>query len=53
VFLAALALFDSSNFGLFMRTRIAAFVALLCFLPFGVNDNFTNKLKTKLKWLNI
>jgi len=45
IFLAALALFDSSNFGLFMRTRIAAFVALLCFLPFGVNDNFINKLK--------
>ena len=60
VFLMALALFDSANFGLFMRTRIAAFVALLCFLPFGVNDKFINKLKIKgrqlaekIKWLNI
>lgn len=53
VFLAALAIFDSSNFGLFMRIRIPAFIALSCFLPFGVNDNFINKLKTKLKWINI
>lgn len=53
VFLAALAIFDSSNFGLFMRIRIPAFIALLCFLPFGVNDNLINKLKIKLKWINI
>lgn len=60
VFLAALAIFDSSNFGLFMRIRIPAFIALLCFLPFGVNDNFINKLKIKgrqlaekIKWINI
>jgi hypothetical protein len=53
IFLMALALFDSSNFGLFMRIRIPAFICLLCFLPFGVNDNLINKLKTKLKWLNI
>jgi len=53
VFLATLTLFDSSNFGLFMRIRIPAFICLLCFLPFGINDNFINKLKTKLKWINI
>ncbi|MDD5433083.1 MAG: glycosyltransferase family 39 protein [Candidatus Pacebacteria bacterium] len=53
IFLMALALFDSSNFGLFMRIRIPAFICLLCFLPFGVNDNLINKLKTKLRWLNI
>lgn len=49
IFLMALAIFDSSNFGLFMRIRISAFIALLCFLPFGVDNNFINNIKTKLK----
>lgn len=54
--LAILALF-TPNYGIITRIRIPAFLALICFVPFGVGPYIDKsfdyiKIKLNLKWLN-